>query len=102
MVVLGSLPAVHSCLSDRHVSLESHPHIPDSFSAVTTEGDRKRERNRREEGKNVCCLSQSGAFLPWLLIGSLVLSACPRILEEELELTQILSAASIYGVLYGL
>ena len=42
VVVLGSLPAVDSCLSDRHVSLESHPHIPKPLSVVTTEGDRKR------------------------------------------------------------
>lgn len=42
MVVLGSLPAVDSCLSDRHVSLESRPHVPEPLSVVTTEGDRKR------------------------------------------------------------
>ncbi len=121
MVVLGSLPAVDSCLSDRHVSLESHPHIPEPLSVVTTEGDRKRakkkigergigredtqrerERERERRVKNVCCLSQSGAFLPWLLIGSSVLSVCPRLFEEGLELTHTLSAASINGAFYGL
>lgn len=52
MVVLGSLPAVDSCLSDRHVSLESHPHVPEPLSVVTTEGDRKRakKKNRRQRG----------------------------------------------------
>lgn len=49
MVVLGSLPAVDSCLSDRHVSLESRPHIPEPLSVVTTEGDRKRAKNKIEE-----------------------------------------------------
>lgn len=54
MVVLGSLP-VDSCLSDRHASLESHPHTPEPFSAVTTEKDGKkmRKKNRRQRRERV-------------------------------------------------
>lgn len=53
VAVLGSLP-VDSCLSDRHASLESHPHTPEPFSAVTTEEDGKKwEKNRRQRRERV-------------------------------------------------
>lgn len=49
VVVLGSLPAVDSCLSDRHVSLESRPHIPEPLSVVTTKAKKIEERERKKE-----------------------------------------------------
>lgn len=48
MVVLGSLPAVDSSLSDRRVSLESRPHVPEPLSVVTTEAKHKIEERERD------------------------------------------------------
>lgn len=71
----------------------------EGWEKVDTGKEREREREWR-------CLSQSGAFLPRLLIGSSVLSVYPRPFEEGLELTHththILSAASVNGAFYGL
>lgn len=103
VVVLGSLPAVSSCLSDRHVSLERCPHVPEPLWVLKTKEDRKREKNicvgwggrdKTEKGvqgdrrgKNMCWLSHSGAFLPRLFVGSLVVRLCPSLFEERLALT---------------
>lgn len=77
MVVLGSLP-VDSCLSDRHASLESHPHTPEPFSAVTTQEDGKKEkknrRQRRERVKKKKCAVCRRDELPYL--GSSLKARC--------------------------
>lgn len=100
MVVLGSLPAADSCLSDRHVSLESHPHIPEPLSVVTTEGDRKRET---EERVKMCAVCRRVELLPALVphwkLGAERVSC---LFEEGLELTHTCSAAGVNGAFCGL
>lgn len=55
MVVLASLPAVSSCLSDRHVSLERCPHVPEPKYVWGGEVETRPRKGWKEIGEGKTC-----------------------------------------------